>query len=150
MNFLKKIFIKKKDYEVKKLTVTINSLDFSTDSDSIQKMKEKYEKDNYIISLQANLNMEGIEFEKRGELEKAINNYEENIKQNFEGNHPYDRLAIIYRKRKDYENEIRILKHAVHVFENIVNVKRGDRIPKLNKFKERLIKAEQLKNKNSL
>ena len=29
---------------------------------------------------------------------------------------PYERLAILYRKRKDYENEIRVIKIAIEVF----------------------------------
>ena len=30
--------------------------------------------------------------------------------------HPYNRLMILYRKRKEYENEIRIIKMAISVF----------------------------------
>ena len=66
-----------------------------------------------------------------------------NVEEDFEGSHPYDRLAIIYRKRGDYGEEIRVLRKAVFVFENKVHSGRTDREPKLLKFRERLDKAIQ-------
>ena len=41
-----------------------------------------------------------------GDIDKAIVCYEENIKNEFASSHPYQRLAIIYRRKKDYVNEI--------------------------------------------
>jgi tetratricopeptide (TPR) repeat protein len=95
------------------------------------------------FEIQVDRNLKGIEFEKKGELEKAIRLYEKNVEEDFEGNHPYDRLAIIYRKRGEYEGEIRILRKAIFVFENKVHSERMDRAPKLQKFRERLDKAMQ-------
>jgi tetratricopeptide (TPR) repeat protein len=89
-------------------------------------------------------NLKGIEFEKLGKVAEAIELYEKNIENNFEGNHPYDRLAIIYRKNKDIINEIRVLEKAIYVFENIVYLQRGDRLPKLGRFKIRLEQAKLL------
>lgn len=89
-------------------------------------------------------NLKGIEYEKSGNIEKAIEMYELNVKDNFDGNHPYDRLAILYHKQKKYDDEKRVLEHAIYVFENIVHYSRADRIPKLEKFKARL---EKLNNK---
>lgn len=89
-------------------------------------------------------NLLGIEFEKLNEIEEAVNLYERNISDNCEGSHPYNRLAIIYRKFKLYEDEKRVLEKAVYVFENLVDEKRADRIPKLEKFKERLEKVYKL------
>lgn len=94
---------------------------------------------------QVKRNLKGIEHEKSGELEKAIELYEQNITEGFNGNHPYDRLAIIYRKLKKPEDEIRVLEKAIYVF-NIVNEDRGDRLAKLQKFNERL---EKIKSKVS-
>lgn len=37
----------------------------------------------------------------------------------FFGTHPYDRLAIIYRRRKQFDDEIRILKRKISIFEKI-------------------------------
>lgn len=94
---------------------------------------------------QVDRNLKGIQLEKEGKIDEAITLYEKNIKENFIGNHPYDRLAIIYRKRKQIDDEIRVLQKAIWVFENIVYVGRGDRLPKLQKFKKRLEKAKKLK-----
>lgn len=95
------------------------------------------------FEIQVDRNLRGIEFEKKGEIEKAIRLYEKNVEEDFEGNHPYDRLAIIYRKKGEYEGEIRILRKAIFVFENKVHSERMDREPKLQKFQERLDKAMQ-------
>jgi len=94
---------------------------------------------------QVERNLKGIELEKKGEIDKAIKLYEQNISENFIGNHPYDRLALIYRKRNQIDNEIRVLEKAVWVFEKIVYDKRSDRLPKLDRFKKRLQKARKLK-----
>jgi len=90
-------------------------------------------------------NLKGIELEKAGKVDEAIRLYEQNIEENFIGNYPYDRLAIIYRKRESLDEEIRVLEKAVWVFENIVSKIRSDRIPKLERFKKRLEKARTLK-----
>lgn len=49
-------------------------------------------------------NLTGRELEKSGKIDEAIELYERNVSNKFEGNYPYDRLAIIYRKRRDYDN----------------------------------------------
>lgn len=94
---------------------------------------------------QVKRNLKGIGLEKAKKVDDAIKLYEENVKENFEGSHPYNRLAIIYRKRKEIDNEIKVLEKAVWVFENIVYKGRSDRLPKLVKFKKRLEKAKKLK-----
>ena len=93
------------------------------------------------FEIQVDRNLKGIEFEKKEEIEKAIRLYERNVEEDFEGNHPYDRLAIIYRKRGEYKEEIRVLRKAIFVFENKVHSGRMDGEPKLLKFRERLDKA---------
>lgn len=89
-------------------------------------------------------NLDGIEAEKAGNLEEAIQLYEINVAQGFDGTHPYKRLAIIYRKQKRYDDEIRVLKAAINVFSK---VQRTDGEPKLDYFKERLEKAMELAKK---
>ena len=92
--------------------------------------------DNFEIQTERNLI--GIELEKQGKVDEAIKLYEQNIGENFVGSHPYMRLAIIYRKRKQVGDEIRVLKKAAYVFKNLVDERRLDRTPKLEKFKKRL------------
>lgn len=94
-------------------------------------------------------NLKGKRLEQAGKIEEAKKLYEKNISMNFEGNFPYDRLAVLYRKEKDYDNEIRVLNHAIHVFSSLkLTSPRADVSPKLKKFKDRLAKATELK-KNS-
>ena len=95
------------------------------------------------FEIQVDRNLEGIEFEKKGEIENAIRLYEKNVEEDFEGSHPYDRLAVIYRKRGEYEEEIRVLREAIFVFENKIPSGRMDKEPKLQKFRERIDKAMQ-------
>lgn len=86
------------------------------------------------------LNLKGKELEQKGCIDNAIECYLTNIRHGFDGSFPYDRLATIYRKRKDLENEIMVLQKAVEVFER-VSPQRSDRDRKLSRFKERLEKA---------
>ncbi len=112
------------------------------------KSYESKENSDDNFSNQVNRNLKGKENEQKGENEVAIKEYEKNIKEGFEGNHPYDRLAIIYRKNKDYDNEIRVLNRAIEVFiELSKNSPRQDINPKLEKFRNRLNKAEELRKR---
>jgi len=75
----------------------------------------------------------GISLEKEGRVREAIEAYERNITEDaYLTRHPYDRLAVLYRRAKDYDNEIRVLTLA---FERT-----GD-----DKYAERLHKAEELR-----
>ena len=57
--------------------------------------------------------LKGEELEKSGQVDQAIRFQEPNVKERFEGSHPYDTLAIIYRKRKQKDGEIRVLEKAI-------------------------------------
>jgi len=72
-----------------------------------------------ILDIMVGRNNKGIEIEKKGDIESAIKLYEQNVADEFFGTHPYDRLAIIYRRRKQYDDEIRILKRKILIFEKI-------------------------------
>ena len=50
-----------------------------------------------------------------------------------------------YRKKKDYQNEIRVLNKAIEVFSNLMSSsERLDIEPKLEEFKKRLEKSKTL------
>jgi len=104
--------------------------------------------ENKRSTIQLERNLKGKELEKIGDVDGAIKLYENNAAEGCEGNHPYDRLAIIYRRKKQYLDEIRILERAIFVFENYASPGRGDVSPKLEKFRERLEKAKKLEEKN--
>lgn len=120
--------------------IEVKEEDFSQELiDEIKKQKI----DDKAFSKLVNRNIKGIKYEKEGKVDLAIKLYEKNIAENFEGNHPYDRLAIIYRKKKDYQNEVRVLNKAIDVFSNLLFTSpRSDIKPKLEKFKKRLEKSK--------
>lgn len=92
---------------------------------------------------QVDRNLLGIRCEKEGKVDDAIILYEKNISEEFVGNHPYDRLAIIYHKQNLFNEEIRVLEKGIDVFTGLVGSPRTDVIPKLNKFKSRLEKIKK-------
>jgi DNA polymerase-3 subunit epsilon len=81
-------------------------------------------------------NLLGIELERTNRIDEAIQCYQANVRDGFKGSHPYDRLAIIFRRRKDAASEIAVLNRAVDVYSQL----QGDSVlnPKLEKFKKRL------------
>ena len=93
------------------------------------------------FEIQVDRNIQGIKLEKKGDVDRALELYEMNISENFEGNHPYDRLAIIYSKKGRIKDEIRVLKKGIYVFEKLKFKQRKDVAPKLDRFKIRLEKA---------
>lgn len=52
-------------------------------------------------------NLQGIEMERSGHIAQAVTLYEANVRDCFEGSHPYERLRVIYRQIGDYPNAIR-------------------------------------------
>jgi hypothetical protein len=85
-------------------------------------------------------NLKGKEYEKECEESKAIRLYESNIKDKFDGSHPYERLRIIYTRQKRYENTIRVCQSYI---EN------GQHDPQLKaKYEELIIKLKDKIDKN--
>jgi tetratricopeptide (TPR) repeat protein len=58
------------------------------------------------------------EAEAEGNLEDAASLYEEIVKQNPVEEFPYDRLMIIYRKLKRYNDELKVINRGIKVYEN--------------------------------
>ena len=63
---------------------------------------------NRIEDIIVDRNIKGTELEKSGQLEEAINLYEKNIADYADTPHPYNRLRVIYSKRKQYDEAIRV------------------------------------------
>jgi len=53
-------------------------------------------------------NVHGINLERDGHIDQAIAIYEANIADMYDGGYPYDRLRIIYTKRKQYDQALRV------------------------------------------
>lgn len=92
---------------------------------------------------QVQRNLMGKRLEKEGRELEAKALYEANVSDSFQGSFPYRRLAILYRKRKSFADEIRVLEKAIDVFESLVTTERSDVRPKLKEFKERLKRAKE-------
>lgn len=104
--------------------------------EKIKKKQNEYQEKVRMLNQCAELNDKGIALEKSGDISSAIAIYEENISGNcYPATHSFDRLIVLYRKSKDYENEIRVIKKAIKVL-------------KMEKYKERLIKANELLTKS--
>ena len=54
--------------------------------------------------------------EAAGDTEKAIELYEKSIKNDTLTTTPYDRLLVLYRKLKQYADELRVLKKGIAIF----------------------------------
>jgi hypothetical protein len=83
-----------------------------------QKQEEEFEEASQreIQNESSRLIKLGIDLEKEGMINEAIAVYEKAIIPQLPATHPYDRLMILYRKKRDYDNEIRIIKIAISVF----------------------------------
>ncbi len=70
------------------------------------------------------LNNLGIQQEKDGLIDEAIATYEENIKIGYPAHHSYKRLMVLYAKKHDKTNELRIAKLAVEKFPDELEYKK--------------------------
>lgn len=138
-SFLRKLFLKGEESVLSKNDEIIFTANNDDDFDF-----EAYKEFNAKIERGWKLNEKGIEYERTGDIDNAIVCYEANIKNGFDGSHPYKRLAIIYRRKKDYINEIRVLEKAIEFYpcNKSYNVKTYE------EFKVRLEKAKLLKDKS--
>jgi len=111
-----------------------------------REMREAFDKEYAALvkwqERQTERNNEGIQLEKTGKTARAIALYEINIAEGFDGTHPYERLADLYREAGRREDEIRVLKRAVQVFEKMARSGRSDGQPKLDRFRQRLAGVE--------
>lgn len=96
---------------------------------------------NYKLSYTAEKNNTGITYEKAGMIDEAIKVYEENIAMGFPASHAFDRLMIIYRRLKRYDDEIRVIYRTMEVY------KKEDTMSVcLNNLNKRLLKVMKLKD----
>lgn len=78
---------------------------------------EEYDEFNQRLGETCENNNRGIELEKLGQIDEAIKVYEKNISIGYLATHAYERLRIIYKRRKDPANELRVLRAGVALFE---------------------------------
>lgn len=81
-------------------------------------LKEFNENESYeqLIHMTAKLNYEGKAAEANKDYDSAIKIYESNVALGGIATHQYERLMILYRKKKDYQNEIKTIDRYIEIF----------------------------------
>jgi tetratricopeptide (TPR) repeat protein len=90
------------------------------------------------------------EEEQKGNIDKAIQYYEDAIKDERADELPYNRLMILYRKEKKYKDELRIISKGIKVFTAFYKKSTSDRSKgkKLSDLSEAFMKSAGLKDKD--
>ncbi len=106
---------------------------------------ELHDKLNNSLSQICALNNQGIQLEKENRIDEAVAIYEKAIQIDYPTTHPYDRLMVIYRRRKDYTNESRVIKSAISMCDKVISEhpERIGYIKLLDKYRNRLINVEK-------
>lgn len=93
-------------------------------------------------------NNDGIALEKAGDIDGAVMKYEQNIMPGaYFTLHPYHRLCVIYRGRKDHDNEIRVIETCLSRPEWDKAQYAGSNERQF--FEDRLEKTIQIRNKQT-
>lgn len=141
----------KEDVIIDELRAYIETIS-NTQEDTVELSEENIELNNEVFEKQVDRNIKGKWFEKNNDIESAIALYELNIKEGFEGTHPYDRLVVLYRRLKKYDDEIRVINRGIEVFEGLyfngIDVQKENYNSTLERYRERLNKTILLKSKN--
>lgn len=109
----------------------------------MQKEGKKWSRQNQIVS---SGRLSGMELEKSGDLDGAIDAYKESIEEGirqpkttiYNYAHSIDRLAVLYRKTKQIDEEIELL---------ATMIKKHPKYEGKSKWKERLEKAQMINSK---
>lgn len=78
---------------------------------SIEELDQEFMQAHYRTASEGNLR--GQALEKEGNVDEAITEYERLLEKNVDTPFTYRRLAIIYSKRKERDEELRVLKAAI-------------------------------------
>jgi hypothetical protein len=70
---------------------------------------------NDLMAIMVIRNHVGTKFEMKGRMEEAIEEYEANVRDRYEGAYPYQRLRMIYEQRRDYPNALRVCEAYVRL-----------------------------------
>jgi hypothetical protein len=100
---------------------------------------------SHLLDVMVDRNLNGKTLETQGEVDKAIALYEENVLDLFDGDHPYDRLRVIYTRRNQFAEAIRVCKIFVDIADMLLKEgsRRSDLKPKRDKFVNWIDKLEK-------
>lgn len=88
------------------------------------------------------------EAEASQELERAAELYERVIEEDLINEYAYDRLMVLYRRFKQYKDELRIIKAGIKAYENLYKTKsKHTRSRKIAEISNALLKSTGLADK---
>lgn len=91
--------------------------------------------------------LQAREAEEAGNIDEAISTYQKVISADPYNEDAYERLMIIYRKRKDYKKELGIIDKGLRSFEKLYQPKATDRLKKVAEISLKLAKSVGLADK---
>jgi len=120
-------------------------LDWGSRPLSFEEKEAALKAESHLFGVMVDRNLNGKTLEAAGEVDKAIALYEENVSDLFAGDHPYDCLRVIYAKRKQFAEAIRVYRTFVKIADILVEEgsRRGDLKPKRDKFMSWIEKLEK-------
>jgi hypothetical protein len=87
---------------------------------------------------QTRRNLEGMELERTGQIDRAVELYERSIMEGFEGDWPYGRLVAYYERQQRWGDAERVLQRGIEVFKASKRRTPEDRRAVLKAFRGRL------------
>lgn len=128
--------------ELSKLSLqgTCAQITTSTIIELDKRLAERKAKDKALSDC-TRLNNKGKEYEKAWKIALAIRTYEKNIAGDcYPASYSFDRLMVLYRKRKEYDKELAVIEKALVVF---------DSVDLHSKYENRKLKVIMLQNRQS-
>ncbi len=99
--------------------------------------------DRSTLEEQTRRNLDGMELERSGRLDLALELYERNVDEGFEGDWPYGRLVAYYEKIGRFDEAERVLARAIDVFKASKKRSATDRRSTVQVFRNRLRLAKK-------
>ncbi len=87
---------------------------------------------------QTRRNLDGMGLEREGQIDRAVELYEQSIAEGFEGDWPYGRLVAYYERQQRWGDAERVLQRAIEVFKASKRRTPEDRRATLKAFRGRL------------
>lgn len=99
--------------------------------------------ERWTLEAQTARNLEALEAESAGDIDRAIGLYERNVSEGFAGDLPYGRLVALYSRRASPADVERVLVRAIEVYSSATTRTAADRRATLRVFKNRLAELKR-------
>ena len=101
-------------------------------------MTDRAPSEREVLEAQTRRNLDGMELERAGRPDLAVELYEQNVAEGFEGDFPYGRLVAWYERAGRLDEARRVLERAIEVFKASKRRTPADRRSTLQAFRGRL------------